>query len=95
MNKLTNKQTNKQTYRGYQQQLNNGQMVRDAYINHSNFLTPTFSSKTALAELHVRADDVPRTIESVTGLLHGLYPDAVGTSNVASLLNLQTQVKKK
>jgi hypothetical protein len=62
------------TDRGYKQQLNNGRMFREAYVQRTPLLSPLFNADTAQHELYIRSDDYPRTIQSAEGLLMGLYP---------------------
>ena len=64
------------TQLGEEQQFYNGQMLRELYISQGGLLPSDYSP----ASMYIRADDVPRTIQSAQSLFHGLYPPASGTT---------------
>jgi acid phosphatase len=74
------------TTKGFQQQLLNGKLLRTAYIDQNSLLSPQLN----LAELWVRSDNMPRTIQSAQGLLLGLYPPSTDLQ-AAQILDIYTQ----
>ncbi|XP_063900287.1 lysosomal acid phosphatase-like [Zophobas morio] len=57
------------TSKGYEMQTENGKMLRSSYVE-SGFL----SSTPLNSELYLRADTVPRVIQSLQALINGMYP---------------------
>jgi len=58
------------TSRGYEQQIANGKLFRQTYVNKLGFLPSKLNSSL----LFIRSDNVPRTIQSAQSMLLGLYP---------------------
>jgi acid phosphatase len=54
---------------GYKQHLTNGHSLNAAYVK-TNFLKPTLDP----SEVHLRSDDVPRTLLSAQSLTLGMFP---------------------
>jgi len=61
------------TSKGYHQQIVNGKMIRNYYVDKMSFL-PENITEDNLSTFYIRSDDVPRTVMSAEGLLQGLYP---------------------
>eukprot|EP01102_Stenamoeba_stenopodia_P022673 TRINITY_DN9535_c0_g1_i3.p1 TRINITY_DN9535_c0_g1~~TRINITY_DN9535_c0_g1_i3.p1 ORF type:complete len:445 (-),score=50.48 TRINITY_DN9535_c0_g1_i3:22-1356(-) len=68
------------TQLGYQQQVSNGEFLRQAYVDQIAFLNETLH----LDEIWIRSDDIPRTVQSAHSLLLGLYPTDVDYNNVSA-----------
>jgi len=73
------------TQNGYAQQVGNGKILRLAYVE----TIPLLNSSLNPAEVYIRSDDEPRTVQSAHSLMLGFFPPDE-TTNVAELINLHT-----
>lgn len=72
------------TYPGYKQQINNGNGLRNRYIDYYGMLPDDTSGKTVneiLANIYLRADMEDRTQQSAVALFTGLYPNLNNLTN--------------
>lgn len=73
--------TGELTPRGVWQQLQNGALLRQRYVD-SGFLPS--DGEAALPYLYLRADDVPRVILSAESLLLGFFPPSNRSTGICS-----------
>lgn len=71
---------------GYQQQYENGQTIRQLYIESVPFL----SNQTNPSEFYIFTDEIDRCVASAQGLFLGLYPVSNTSSKPAEILDMFT-----
>jgi len=69
------------TQKGFLQEVVNGKMLRNYYVNKLGFL-PTQLTQDNLGLIHVRSDDEGRTVLSAQGVLLGLFPPKNTSQNI-------------
>lgn len=57
---------------GYEQEMNNGRVLRNFYIDHMKFLPQSYEEDSE--SFFFRSDDSPRVIKSGQAIIEGLYP---------------------
>jgi len=55
---------------GYQQHIELGEALRETYVNTYQYLNASIN----MDDIWIRSTDIPRTLASVQGHMHGLYP---------------------
>jgi len=69
------------TQKGFFQEITNGKMLRNYYVDQLGFL-PTSLTEADMNVIHVRSDDEPRTVLSAQGVILGLFPPSNNSQNL-------------
>jgi hypothetical protein len=78
------------TLKGYLQEVANGNILRNYYVDKLGFLPSNYSRENS-SLFYIRSDDIPRTVLSAEGVFNGLYPPSSSSPASTNLVDIHTR----